>query len=308
MTKFERICIDQIPPYATIFFVLLSVIVFYLRSPVLFVDDDYFSSLYGVRREHLKRVETSAELFRRVKFVRIAARTYNEAVVFAVQDASKRPYCVLFPNRYAEAARLYTEAEPKIKTFIFNGMTAAQNVAANNTVYVENDTETDLYRAGLCAALLAKHYRPSYPEEIYEILLYESGNFPETARTAFGKVFEGNKEFNVQYIYSGGFGQPHRDGVVLWGQALDFLHTQLDLTLPVILFSWLEPSYTPEYVKVIIDDSPLSVIPAVLKAAKKKPPDSNTIRIPSKFNIMQKHVNSLSLQFKLRRAFRAPLL
>ena len=51
--------------------------------------------------------------------------------------------------------------------------------------------------------------------------------------------------------------------VVITGPAHDFLENNPGI--PVILFSWIDPALTPEPVKLIFDDSPLTLAVRALK-------------------------------------------
>ena len=160
MTPLEKIYLDTVPVYALLLFLLGAGMVFMARSPVIVVTDDVFSAMYGVRREHFKRIEMSVRLFRKVKLVRMSAEAELDAVVFAVQDAAKNPLAALFPYRYYNAALRYAGANPKPATVVLAGLNgvpaggaAGQDRAA--LIFVKQDQTSDFYRAGLCAALFS---------------------------------------------------------------------------------------------------------------------------------------------------------
>jgi len=65
--------------------------------------------------------------------------------------------------------------------------------------------------------------------------------------------------------------------VVVAGPALRFLERNLEI--PVILFSWIDPSMSPRSVRIIFDDSPLA---QAARAARFISPTAGEIFVPSR--------------------------
>ena len=95
--------------------------ILYTRPPVLVVTDVSFMSLYGKNRIRLQMLRCSITLFRPVLPVTIADDAGDDILLFAVSNMSSRPFCVLFPYRFAEAARFYRERFPGVPVVLLEG-------------------------------------------------------------------------------------------------------------------------------------------------------------------------------------------
>jgi hypothetical protein len=165
----------------------------------------------------------------------------------AAEDAFKSPFAVLFPHRYREGAGYYKENHPDIPVYIFSGKSESSQ-AEDSVYFVRTDIKTDLYRAGLCAALFAGEGN---------VLFISSTTVPDENREAFidGLRDQGYTKDPVWRNANSGFSSVGDLGcAVISGQAGDFFEN--NLVTPVILFSWSDPGLTPRSVKVIFDDSP----------------------------------------------------
>ncbi|MDR1399600.1 MAG: hypothetical protein LBJ41_06750 [Treponema sp.] len=246
-------------------FVLLLCGVFLLRAPVLLVTDAPFDALYGGRRSLLKQAEASLCLFRRVRPVSVSIDTGSDIVAFTVESAARSPYLVLFPYRYLEGARRYVEAFPETPVFVLGGR--SREVNTESLGFVNTDSVTDFYRAGLCAALIA-----SYGQQAAgEVLLFQGDPIPVEWSAAFlaglrekgfarePKYFSTTEDYaDTQNVVC----------IVMNGQATTFL--EQNLNIPVILFSWVDPALTSQSVTVIFDDSPWALLIKVARVMGKE--------------------------------------
>ena len=266
--------------------------VFFVRSPVLVVTDWTFVALYGVR--HIKKEQAAASfaLFRRVKPVVLVDEAGPDILVMALSRASSRPFYVLFPPRYASAAMRFHEMYPDIRCIVIGGLSPTQDLPPpDDNMYVyRTDRETDLYRAGLFAGILAD-LRQKMAESTADRARAGEGSPPIQAapvRRTFALWQDHAVTAGQRDLFSRGVREfdpgsavvfarnidemPVADGlscVVLAGAGYEYLerHSQI----PVILFSWLDPALAPWEVVVIFDDSPWGlVLPAVRMAEKGK--------------------------------------
>jgi len=220
--------------------------VFLHRSPVLIVTDSSFMAVYGQKR--LKEIESrlSRKLFRKIIPVYVDENAGPDIVSFAVEDTSQNPLAVLFPHRYMEGAEYYKENHPDIAVYVTSGRNHS-STAKEAVSFVRTDIKTDLYRAGLCAALLAG-------EE--NIVVISSGTVSDENKEAFteGLLAQGYTGTTVYRSPGYNFSSGGDLGcAVMLGQAGEFFAKRP--TTPVILFSWADPDIVPRSVKVIFDDS-----------------------------------------------------
>jgi hypothetical protein len=263
----------------------ISCIVFFTRAPVLVVTDISFVSLYGAGRVRLERARASLALFRPVKQVVIADDAGDDIAYFAVGEASSRPFCVLFPVRFADAAGLYRERFPEIPVAILEGRGTDRNQAtldpgestAGNFFQFATDMESDFYRAGLCAAILDG-------DKNGRIVVFLDDSIQNEGREAFlrGLRDQGKETaplFFTSFSELSGFSGI--SCVVLAGSGAEFLEKNQEI--PVILFTWLNTAFIPENTILVFDDSPWAqAVPAVRLAASR----TKSGRIPSKTLIL----------------------
>lgn len=226
-------------PLAVIFFtVVITTLVFFLRSPVLIVTDASFDMIYGHERLNQKKNGISRALFRRVIPVTVAETAGADLVSIAVEQTSRSSGITVFPYRYLSGAQHYKEKYPSSSVFVIGSE-------------MSYSTKEDMYRAGLCAAVLAKGS---------SVLFFGEGNVDYQYWDAFvqGLRAEGHREnpmyFSSSSDYSSYSSFSEAGCVVLAGSAAQFL--EKNMVTPIILFSWIDPAMTPHSVKVIFDDSP----------------------------------------------------
>lgn len=235
--------------------------VFWFRAPVLFVTDAPFNTLYGLQRARIKRLETTLRIMRQIKPVLIGENAGPDMVTFAVEEAHRAPYGVLFPYRYYEGAERYIAQFPQIPVFILGGRSRDPQVPGG--IFVGTDTPLDLYRAGLCAGIIARHEGEGDGDPLSqgEILFFQNEGISTEYREAFrmGLREQGftkePKYLNIKQDYTDNI--QNVSCVVMQGQATLFLERNLEI--PVILFSWVDPDLTSRAVKLVVDDSPWAV-------------------------------------------------
>ncbi|MDR0450593.1 MAG: hypothetical protein LBH26_04940 [Treponema sp.] len=224
--------------------------IFLTRAPVLVLGDLFFDTLYGPRRALLRQAGASLRLFRPVKKVTVAENTGPDAVIFALEEASSRPWAVLAPYRHAQGLRRYAEQHPEITALILGGR---ENFREGQLLSLAADTRLDSYRAGRSAAFFARE------KEGQILVLQEERDFPVNRDAFQAGLLAENCAVNPLYM-SGYTEYPDYDNlscVVLGGNAQAFLSR--NRTVPVILFSWLDPAFSPANVKLIFDDSPWGI-------------------------------------------------
>jgi hypothetical protein len=156
---------------AIIIFVAIAVsivpIIFFSRSPVLIVTEELFTDFYGEQRIRSETIRSSLALFRLVKTVVVANDAGSDIISLAVSENSARPYCVIFPLRFARAARIYREQNPQIPVVILEGRFSAREPSFDFGINDDNsgffvyktDIENDFYRVGILAAAIARASR-----------------------------------------------------------------------------------------------------------------------------------------------------
>jgi hypothetical protein len=263
-------------------------LVFSLRSPVLIVGDIPFVSLYGASRIKQRQLEASIALFRRVKPVMVAENAGTDIVAFAVEEADSRPYCVIFPARYAEGGRRYAGQFPGIRVVVLDSLPAVSPAdqappaeTQERLITIRTRRLEDFYRAGLLAAIIARAGPGRSPENSPEgagtaepggeILVFQEKSFSPEDKTAFfaGLKRQGNTAsphfLNSPAEYAG-----FQDAacIVVNGAALDFLDR--NLKKPIILFSWYDPAMTSRETLLVFDDSPWALAAEAVKQAARE--------------------------------------
>jgi len=223
---------------------------FLYRPPVLIVTDSSFVAVYGSRR--LRKIESqlSRKLFRRIIPVYVDENAGPDIVSFAVEDAFQNPLAVFFPHRYMGGAEYYKESHSNTPVYVVSGRNQT-STAKEAVFFVRTDVKTDLYRAGLCAALIAGEG---------SVVFISNVTVPEENREVFieglrAQGYTGTPVYrnsNYNFSSSGNIGC-----AVIMGQAGEFFAKRP--TTPAILFSWSDPGIITKSVKIIFDDSPYAL-------------------------------------------------
>ncbi|MDR1100402.1 MAG: hypothetical protein LBL28_07985 [Treponema sp.] len=296
-------------------------LVFLVRSPVLVINDLPFVSLYGASRIKQRQIRASISLFRRVKPVMVAENAGTDIVVFAVEEADSRPHCVIFPARYADGGRRYAGQFPGIRVIILDSMpaeTAAGQAPPEEDqgrlIMLRTRRLEDFYRAGLCAAIIARsemgRSAKNSPETGAadpggEILVFQEKSFSPMDKTAFstGMQRQGNTT-QPHYLNSPAEYAGIQDAscAVVNGSALDFLDR--NLKIPIILFSWYNPALTSRETLLVFDDSPWALAAEAVKQADR---DEGIGDIPSDIVFPRGRIADKGLLRDLKRAAGGPV-
>ena len=191
--------------------VLIPMIIFFSRSPVLIVAEESFPDFYGKDRIKKESFASSLVLFRPVKTVFVADEAGDDIVSLAVNEVSKNPFCVFFPLRYARAAKLYREQNPHIHIVLLEGRFAEDSNPSSFAVsddlsgyfvYKTNITE-EFYKAGLTAAAIHYFYEPENRvldrTQTGDIAVFLGTDMPQIKET-FSKAFADFEEANRKQI------------------------------------------------------------------------------------------------------------
>jgi len=227
--------------------VLAIYIVFQTRSPVLIVSEEAFNALYGVKRIESENLLDSIVMFRKVRLVTVANDAGEDIVPHAISEISSRPYCVLFPFRFTNSAKLYKEQNPDIPVILLEGRNYG-NTTGFDLLY-KTDIEDDFIKAGLAASLLAAEGK---------IAVFLDNTIENQGKEAFLRSIGEEKTSNTFFYtnYANYKQIPDLSCAVLAGTGGEFM--EVNAEIPVIFISWLDPRYFPQNVVMIINDSPLA--------------------------------------------------
>jgi len=236
------------------FFIFLS------RPPVLIINDVSFITLCGESESRNELFNASVSLFRQVKSVIIADDAGADIVQVAIDDTSTEPFCVIFPLRFAQSARIYREKHPEIPVIILEGRypenaNPASSVIGNNDkndyFLYKTDITADFYRAGLAAAVIdeGKNGR---------IAVFVESHVQSQAREAVIKAFKDMGKPQLPQIYTT-YAQFNEaldcSCAILAGSGAEFL--EKNKNVPVIFFSWVDKQLLPNDVILVFNDSPV---------------------------------------------------
>ena len=257
---------------------------FFTRPPVLVVIDISFSQLYGPERLERQFRSISYSFFRQAIPVLVDESAGPELVAIAVEETFGEPWAVIFPYRYIEGARRYKEAIPETQVLMVGSPFRLDGDAFS---FVNTDTDTDLYRAGMAAALFTGEKRP---------LFFSDGVLPDELREIFrqGLADNGCLQEPVFLNSNANYSAWEEIGcVIVNGPASRFVEQKIDI--PVILFSWIDPSLTPGTVKLLFDDSHLTLAVEALKALP-----AREISLPSSPSIFRERIGEKDIYSKLK--------
>ena len=234
---------------------IILCIIFFSRSPVLIITDNSFDEIYGSRRLAFRNIKTSLEIRRPVIPVTVMETAGADLAAFAALTVSANPYAVFFPYRYLEGAIFYGDLNPGVPVFITGGRNLPER-DSGAAIYIQTDAETDLYRAGLYAAILAGDK---------DVLFASDRALPENYEAALlrgflDQDFLGNLVFfNDEDIFES---YNQIGSMIIFENTVD--QPEFEHNIPVILFSWLDPSLTSRNVRLIFDDSPWVMVKRAL--------------------------------------------
>ena len=267
---------------------LVPLIILEVRPPVLIVTDQAFLPLYGQTRIRRETLIATLALFRRVETVSVADDAGYDTVQFAVTGVSSRPFCVLFPLRFAQAARLYRESNPQIHVVLLegrndegSGLSSTGSSAGDFFIY-KTDTESDFFRAGLAAAaldmdkngIIAVFLESGIEKQAKEAFLRAINSLEKPLETRFFTSFSDFSEI------------PGLSCVVLAGAGAEYLEQENGV--PVIFMTWIDPFLVPDDVAIVVDDSPWA---QAVEAVRMVTAGIGQGQIPSKFYILKKNID-----------------
>ena len=258
--------------------------VFFSRPPVLIVTDYSFSLLYGPERLERQLRRISSSFFRRVIPVLIDETAGPELVAIAAEEAYGQPWAVIFPYRYLDGARRYMDTMPDTPVYVVGG---SERIAIGAFSFISTDSNIDLFRAGMAAALFTGEKRP---------LFFSDGALSEDLREFFRQGLRENGCLQEPLFLnaSSSYSSWSEIGcVVVAGPAAAFAEQNMDI--PVILFSWIDPSFTPETVKVVFDDSHLTLALEALND-----PSEGVVFLPSSPSILRDRIGEKDIYLKLK--------
>jgi hypothetical protein len=300
---------------AVIFVVFAApLVIFFIRPPVLVVTDTPFVLLYGKSRLWKERFAASFALFRRVKPVLVADGAGSDVVVLAITTASRQPSYVLFTRNQAAAALRFHEQFPETPAIVLSGLVAVPEIPVPDgflCVY-GTDRPTDLYRAGLCAGILGnipqkqvkKAEKKEKSTEVSPVsapktyVLWQDRHVQAVGRELFSRGLKEQDPESVIIFANTGNEVPDMKGIscmVLTSTGAEYL--EKNPSMPLILFSWLNPAFTARELAILFDDSVWALaVPAVRMAAQKQAEG----KIPSKPLIFTAKIadNSVSRRLK----------
>ena len=249
----------------------IPLLLLYSRPPALIVADKTFISLYGPSRVKTETLRSSLALFRPVKPVIIADDADEDIIQIAVTDASKLPFCVIFPIRFAKAAKHYREQNPEIPVVILEGRSLPDAKPASSAIETaadffcyKTDIAADYYCAGVAAAIIDN-------EKNGTVVVYMDQQIQKYAREAFSKALN-DREIKIKPHFYTTYSQNQLNRLsdiscgIVAANGVEFME-KFPQT-PIILFSWMDFSMIPANVVLIFNDSPLiQAVPAVRMAA-----------------------------------------
>jgi hypothetical protein len=296
---------------------------FFFHPPVLIVEDHFFEVIYGPARLRKKQALLSLSLKRPVRVLVVEEDAGDDIVVFTAESAAEKPYCVIFPFRYYNAARRYNRNYPDTPVGVFLGRSQEPpDTGPEGFALFRADQKLDLYRAGRLAALLAsgspspgktlEKEAPSAEETIPAILVFQDELIADDQRDLFKKGLEdGHNQSDPQYLIGSSRyqGETACRAAVIFGADPDFFGQSGDI--PGILFSWLDPALAPFKIKAVFDDSPLALaaalVPLIVNADDNGEDGRKVVEIPSEIQILSRRLSEKGLPEKMKKAARSEL-
>lgn len=252
--KFQRKKLAIAAGFALILFT--PFFIYLARSPVIIVTDQSSVPLYGEARIRRETRNASFALLRKVKTVSVADDAGNDIVRFAIAEASSSPYCVIFPLRFARAARLYRENNSKTPVVILQGKYENDDLISviggsqNDYFIYKTDIEDEFRKAGTAASILDMGKNGKIAVFLAQDIQSQAGN-------AFLRAVS-RPDAPLDTLFFTSFDDFHEipdlSCAVIAGTGIEFLGNNAGI--PVIFLTWIDPSLMPYDVVVIINDSP----------------------------------------------------
>jgi hypothetical protein len=293
-----------IPVLVAAFF--LGAAFLFFRPPVLILTDAPFTALYGRRRVRLRQIQASLALLRRVRPVFLAGDAGPDMILFAVEAVSSRPYCVIFPPRYAGAAERYAGQSPGVISILLENAVSGRALPRNAEKpagegllrVIRTGGETDFFRAGTCAGIIGGGEG--------RVSLFLDSSAASGEREAFSRgLEEGGAENPPVFLGPDSSPDSFNDAacVVFAGSGAEIPEKS---RIPLILFTWLDPALCPGGTLLVFDDSPWALAVPAVKAARGmaapgEPPEKG---IPSKVLIFSGRITDKDILRNVKKAAR----
>jgi len=259
-------------------FVIPSVI-FCLRSPVLIVTELSFTEIYGKERLQNESFFVSLALFRPVKLVVVANDAGEDVVPFAITQASIKPYCVLFPLRFAGSARLYKNLGLNVPIVVLEGRCLEEENPAESILGGENsdyfifktDINDDFYRIGLVVTAIKPKIVKKQEESTGEddkkgkVIVFLDYKLDKMKDVFLHGLYDRGELYETHFFnsFSQYMGFTDLHCVVMAGVGAEFLEKKAEF--PVLMFTWLDPVLLPFDVVMTVNDSPLAQVRRAVK-------------------------------------------
>lgn len=260
----------------------LTALFYKFRSPILVVTDEPFTLLYGEKRTKIEQIIASAMLGRLVKQVLIADSAGTDLMIIAVEEASAGPWCVVFPYRYKDAALRYNEQFPEIPVVLLTSHAvqewekpAVSSDSGDSGLFFEfsTDTKLDFYRVGRFSAIICGEQSGIIP-------VFINKTESDAGKEAFLQGFSSIKSESQPHFYDSYAQLSQNENfplVVLAGSGTEYFDK--NPRNPIILFTWLAPSYTSGETIIQMDDSLWAQLRSAVRMVKE---GQKTGEIPSK--------------------------
>jgi len=262
--------------------VIVTLFIFYTRPAVLIVTEQSFIELYGKERIRDEAFYSSIAMFRPVKMVTVANDAGEDVVPFAVSSAAMKPFCVIFPLRFVKSARLYRDLAPKIPIVLLEGRyfedeSPSESVlgAGKSDYFIfKTDINDDFYRIGLAVTAIKqklgqKDENSALDEEKKgKVVVFIDRKLDQMKDIFLRGLYDRGELFETHFFnnYSQYLELSDLSCVVLAGVGADFLDKKADV--PVLSFTWINPSLLPFDVVMIVNDSPLAQVRQAVKMVK----------------------------------------
>jgi len=250
--------------------VAIPFIIFNIRAPVLIVSEQSFIELYGKKRLQKESFNTSVALFRAVKTVLVADDAGDDVIPFAVAEVSVKPYCVLFPLRFARSAQLYRELNPKIPVVVLEGRypqnenPSERLLGANKSEFFifKTDINDDFYRLGLVISYIKPVIAPKNDDSAQEtkkngtIAVFLSQNLSQIKDIFLKGLYDSGVLQETRFFssFSQYLDMSDLSYVVLVGLGNEYLEKKTGV--PVVSFTWIDPFLLPADIVMVVNDSP----------------------------------------------------
>ncbi|MDR2596988.1 MAG: hypothetical protein LBC76_06680 [Treponema sp.] len=258
---------------------IIPLFIFYIRLPVLILTELSFIELYGKERLKKETFFASLALFRPVKIVAVANDAGEDIVPFAVTQASIKPYCVLFPLRFAGSARLYRNLGLNVPIVVLEGRYSEEENPAESVFGEEKseyfifktDINDDFYRTGLAVTAIKPKFVKKQEESANEddkkgkIIVFLDYKLDKMKDVFLRGLYDRGELYETHFFNSfpqySEFTDLHC--VVMAGVGSEFLEKKAEV--PAVLFTWLDPALLPFDAVMTVNDSPLAQVRRAVK-------------------------------------------